>query len=383
MTDGRARPTAKQARRTARRAAKRTREAAGKSHLVDPPQPPAGFENPLSLMVFASMQVQALTPDPFAKYRSHQHEPIDLDYLLGRFLSEPTPEIAIFVALFAELLDDAPLKLRYQHAVEERQELLPRWTVELPNARAYKAVRITHVLGDTDQVMVGVRLVGGQEATFVVVIDHLRGSEIKDAFLSGDSIDTGLAAFSVAADPDCTVVDMTLPDARAWIEQGLRRELVLRDTATWPDCRPLLKWLTFRLPAGGIGFRSPVWTWEETAELCGEFFASEKGAPFDVRDHGDLLRELMDSGTENPLCWSAARVDQVLESPEWDTYAPLEVRLDVPDLLRAFISFAHNRSGIREGLTVDALAVVDETAMRYRRDVLRDADSVDSEDRFA
>lgn len=382
MKDGRRRRRAKQARRAVRRTVKRTREAAENPRPDDPPQASPGFDDPLNLLVFASMQVQALTPDPFAKYRSHQREPMDIDYLLGRFLSEPSPEIAIFVALFAELLDDAPLKLRYQYAVEEHRELLPRWTAELPNAHAYKAVRITHVLGDSDQVMIGVRLVGGREATFVVVIDHLGDSEIEDAFLSSASIDTGLAAFSAAADPDCTVVDMSLADARAWLEHGLKRDLVLHDTATWPDCRPLLRWLTFRLPAGGNCHQSPAWTWEATAPLCEEFFASEKGEPFDARDHGDLLRELMESGTEDPLRWSAARVDQVLGSSGWDTYAPLEVRLDVPDLLRAFIPFVHSRSGIRDGLTAEAIAVVDEMAMSYRREVLRDADW-DADGRYA
>lgn len=329
------------------------------------------------------MQVEASTPDPFAKYRSHQREAMDLDYLLERFLSEPAPGIATFVALLAELLDDAELKLRYRHAVAEHQELLPQWALELPNANAYRAVRITHVLGDIDQLMIAARLVDGQEATFLVLIDHLRNSEIKDAMLSSESIDTALKVFSEADDPDCTVVDISLADARAWIEDGLRSDFVLHDTATWPDCRPLLKWLTHRLPAGGNGHHSAVWTWEETKELCDEFFASEKGAPFDGRDHGDLLSELMDSGTEDPLRWSAARVDQVLGTSGWDNHVSLAIRLDVPDLLRAFIPFVHNRSGIREGLTADALAVVDEMAMAYRRDVLRDADYVDWEDRYA
>lgn len=381
MTDGRRRRRAKQARRTARRTSRRTREAAEKPRPDDSPQAPPGFDDPLNLLMFASMQVQASKPDAFAKYRSHQREPMDFEYLLGRFLSEPSPEIAIFVALFAEVLDDVQLKLRYQHAVAEHQELLPQWALDLPNALAYRAVRVTHALGDIDQLMIGARLVDGQEATFLVLIDHLRDSEIKDAFFSGDSIGSGLEAF--AADPDCTVVDMSLADARAWIEGGLKRDFVLCDSATWPDCRPLLKWLIARLPEGGSGHQLPVWTWEETAELCDEFFASEKGAPFDARDHGDVLRELMDSGTEDPLRWSAARVDQALATSGWDNHAPLAIRLDVPDLLRAFIPFAHNRLGIRDGLTADALAVVDEMAMGYRRDVLRDADYGDWEDRYA
>ena len=383
MTDGRRRRRAKQARRDAQRIKKRTGEEAAERPRDDPPQEAVDLGDPLNLIAFASMQVQASKPDLMAKYRPHKRDPLDFDYLLERFGGDPTPGMATFVALFAELLDKGDLQLRYRRAVEEHQQLVPQWVADLPNTAAYRAVRVTHVLGDVDQLMIGVRFVGGRDATFVILIDHLKDSEVKDAFFSGNSIDAGLAVFAKAADPDCAVVDMSLADARAWIAKGLRSDLVLRDTPTWPDCRPLLQWLTNRLPEGGEGYRSPGWDWEATGQLCGEFFATEKGAPFDGRVHGDLLQEIMESGTEDPLRWSAARVDQVLDSTAWDACAPLAVRLDVPDLLRAFIPFAHSRSGIRDGLTEQALAVVDDMAMGYRREVLRDSDYWDSDDRYA
>jgi hypothetical protein len=34
--------------------------------------------------------------------------------------------------------------------------------------------------------------------------------------------------------------------------------------------------------------------------------------------------------------------------------------LDVPALLRVYVPFAHAQSGIRDGLTAEALAVIDE-----------------------
>ncbi|GAH37055.1 unnamed protein product, partial [marine sediment metagenome] len=47
--------------------------------------------------------------------------------------------------------------------------------------------------------------------------------------------------------------------------------------------------------------------------------------------------------------------------------------LDAPDLLRAFIPFAHAQSGIRDELTSRTLAVIDALRSSYKRDVLRRA----------
>ena len=48
--------------------------------------------------------------------------------------------------------------------------------------------------------------------------------------------------------------------------------------------------------------------------------------------------------------------------------------LEVPELLRAFIPFAHAQSGIREELTSEALAVIDEMAPAYKQAVLDKAE---------
>jgi hypothetical protein len=41
--------------------------------------------------------------------------------------------------------------------------------------------------------------------------------------------------------------------------------------------------------------------------------------------------------------------------------------LDVPELLRAFVPFAHAQSGIRDELTAEALAVIDEMSPGHER----------------
>jgi hypothetical protein len=56
-----------------------------------------------------------------------------------------------------------------------------------------------------------------------------------------------------------------------------------------------------------------------------------------------------------------------------DDSIPLEVALDAPDLLRAFVPYAHAQSGIRDEPTSRTLAMVDALRSSYKREVLRQA----------
>ena len=115
--------------------------------------------------------------------------------------------------------------------------------------------------------------------------------------------------------------------------------------------------------------------WESNEELCDRFFATDSAAPFTDSSHRELLLELFDSGTGDPLRWSAgARRTELGGAPYLDDYIPLEVALDAPDLLRAFIPYAHAQSGIRDELTSRTLAMVDALRSSYKREVLRQAE---------
>jgi hypothetical protein len=172
---------------------------------------------------------------------------------------------------------------------------------------------------------------------------------------------------------------MTLGDARVWIADALNKPALAR-TQTWPLYRPLVQWLLSRLPEGGER-RSPATDLEPAEELCERFFATTSAAPFTDRSHRELLLELFDTGTGDPLRWSAARVERAIGGAAYiDDFIPLEVALDAPDLLRAFIPYAHAQSGIREELTSRTLAVVDALRSSYKREVLRQAKYWDLDD---
>jgi hypothetical protein len=109
------------------------------------------------------------------------------------------------------------------------------------------------------------------------------------------------------------------------------------------------QWLTSQLPEGGVKYQSPVWDWAQLLKLIRRFFASRRGALFNGFCRDELLLKLIDSGTGDPVRWSAARIAQVLNGiPSYDEHIPFANVLAIPELLRAFIPFAHAQTVIRE-----------------------------------
>ena len=125
-----------------------------------------------------------------------------------------------------------------------------------------------------------------------------------------EPIDEALAKVAETS-TDTDVFEMRLADARVWIEDALNEPTVAPDTDTWPLYKALVQWLVGRLPEGGE-HRSPAGESESNEELCDRFFATNSAAPFTDASHRELLLELFETGTGDPLRWSAARVEQAI-----------------------------------------------------------------------
>lgn len=360
MTDKRRARRAKQARRDARRA-RRAQKRPAEPTPTDILRS-ALEKHPVSLLSAAGVVVNVALPD---------RETDSVDSVLKSLCGARNREFTALLAVVGELLVDHPeAQLRCRHEVAQRGHRLPRWIHTLPQVEVYRAVRRTHVLGDRDEVVLGVRLGGGTEMTVGVLIDHLALSGVASAGAVPHPIDRALARVAESS-RDTDVVEMDLADARAWIEQALARPMLVPKTETWSLYLPLVRWLVSRLPEDGMG-RQPAMSWAAADELCTEFFASSSAGPFTTSEHRDVLLELFETGSGDPLRWSAARVDQALAG-SYDC-VPLEIALDVPDLLRAFIPYVHARSGVRDELTSRAIAVIDELRRDHRREVLRRAE---------
>ncbi len=329
--------------------------------------------HPLGLLRLASDLIHLSKPDELAFLKSVRRDPLPLDRTLNALIGVRNRETTAVLAVIAELLVDEPeLQLRCREELSERREHLPRWIAELPRIDVYRAVRRTDVFGDADELFLGARLHGGHELTIVVLIDHNRFGGIVSAAAAAGPIEEAVALMA-ESDDELEVVEMSPADARTWIQDAFARPTFACETDDWPLYEPLVRWLVRRLPEGGE-HRSPAVDWQAAKELCDAFFASDLSATFDGSVYRDQLLELFETGAEDPLRWSETRVRDVMRNPSYyDDGTPVEVALDVPDLLRAFIPYAHAQSGIRDELTSKTLAVIDELRPSYRHEILTEA----------
>jgi len=364
---------AKQIRRDERRARKRNVNGPADTVFRDAIRGALAGGHPLSLLSLASMVIHVAKPKPPILVKSGRCDTNYLHPVLDGLIGVRNRETTVLLAVIAELLVDDPApQLRCRNELAERGEYLPRWITALPQVEVYRAVRRTNVFGDVDELVIGMRLEGGHELTIAVQIDHNMLSSVADAGVVPEPIDEALARVAESSS-DTKVVETRLADARVWIEDALSKPTLAPESDTWPLYRALVQWLVGRLPEGGE-HQPPAVESESNEQLCDRFFATPSAAPFTDSSHRELLLELFETGTGDPLRWSTARVRSAIGSARYvEDRVPLDVALDAPDLLRAFIPYAHAQSGIRDELTSRTLAMVDALRSSYKREVLRQA----------
>ena len=340
------------------------------------------MHDPLSLLSYVSTMLCVTDPrsrDPF-----HQQDQTlqSLEELVGTFIEVPRPETSALLVAIAELAHrDELLRMRIRRELASRPKPEPRWLAELSQTVTHRAVRMSDVLGDGDDVILGTRLPGGQEITSVVYIDHNLGTIVKDCFVVPVPIDQIIDELREASDdPDISFDDMNFADARAWVEAAIARAAMTyprEESETWPASRALVEWIVHGLPAGGTEHQRPQWDSKATAQLAKKFFASTYGARLNDSDRKELLDSLLwyatDYGAGDPLRWGPVKVEILL--CDW---IPRKIVADAgylalaPALLRAFIRFAHAEVGIRDELTRQAIATVDLLEREYQNIIRSD-----------
>ncbi len=344
---------------------------------------------PLDLLAEMSSLVAAMDPRSHSPFDRRERD-FSLDQLIGTFADVDRLETTALLAGLSELGLDDLQRARARRALLLRSHPLPEWLVGLGRAEVHRCVEMVHVLGDGDNVMVGVRLADGHELTLVVYIDHNMGTLVKDAFVLTEPIDEVVALMGRHAEPDTDWRDLDPADARARIVDAVELGAMTYpplESETWPMCRPLVEWAARRMPEGGRGYARPEWGEEDLRRLTEEFFTSPHGAPLDDGDHRSMLELLLrfatDYGPGDPLRWSPVSVEIVLT--DWiprKVLAPAELTGMIPALLRALIRFAHHQRGVRAGLTAETLDAVDHWEGEFRRAIRDGGDHGSFDDDF-
>jgi hypothetical protein len=375
------RRSAKKSRRPARRTTRARQHTSDGPDLLADVRRAIADPHPLSMLTFVSTLLcvtDSRRNHPFAQPDTPDLAALTREELVGTFLDVPAPETSALLAVIAELAGDDLLRARIRRELAARPKLEPAWPAQLSETSTYRAVRMSHVLGDGDSIMLGARLPGGYELTCVVYIDHNLGTLVKDAFVVPESIATMVAEFRrVTEDPDTRWDDISLADTRAWVDAAVELAAITfppLETETWPACRALVEWITRGLPAGGTGYQRPQWDSAALAGLADQFFASPDGARLDDSDHRGLLESVLWYGTDygpgDPLRWSPVKVEILLD--DWiprKIVAPADYLAKAPELLRAFVRFAHEEVELRSDLTGETLAAINAWEPQYQQTI--------------
>jgi len=336
-------------------------------------------EHPLGLLALVSSllaAVDARQRSPLERTREPERTTLSSDELVRSFIKVDRPETSALLAVIAQMHPDELMRARARRELATRSHVLTAWLAGLATVEAYRTVEMVHVLGDGDNIMIGVHLPGADELAVVVYIDHNLGTVVKDAFVVPEPLgDLVEFMHTKTDDPDTTWDELDPADAKARIAEAIDTGAITYppfETDTWPACRPLVEWITRLLPDGEHTYERPDWDDAALEKLAHRFFASDFGVGLDDDEHRGLLDSLLwfgsGYGPGDPLRWSPVAVEIVLA--DWiprKIIAPANYLAKAPALLRAFIRFCHHDRGIRASLTAETLEAVDEWEPEYQQ----------------
>jgi hypothetical protein len=295
--------------------------------------------------------------------------------LVESFLELPFAETtAALTVLRLLLFDDDDVVERIEQELLNRPHPMPAWPTMLDGATVDAEVwTMTHVLGDGENYLIGVRLPSREGFAALVYVDHNMGTIVKDAFVVAEPLENIVKGMRELADADQTVEPFDGARARAVITDAIASGASIYEqprSETWPACRPLVEWIVSLLPDGGELPERLDWSLRELGELADEFFASAHGATLDTPDSRELVKTLLDVVAvhvgDDPLRWSPVNVEMLLV--DWfpsHVVGDAELLARLPELLRAFVSFSHAKRGIPSALTAETLASVDQWEPAY------------------
>jgi hypothetical protein len=331
-------------------------------------------DDPLHLLGYASILLAAT--DSGRRGSQRTGGPSQQEFV-QTLLEVDVPETTALVLVMGELSGDELLQARVRAGVAEREYDLPEWVTALPRSRPSEApLQVAHVLGDGDNVLLGVALPGGHGITLTIYIDHNLGTLVKDAFaVPGSPRELADQMLAMADDPDTTVTELDPADARARVVAAIELGAITIppvETDTWPGCRPLVQWAAAMLPPGGAGYVRPEWEDAALAAVADRFFASPLAEGLDDEDAHSLLESLLwfgsGYGPGDPLRWSPTAVEiLLLDFIPRKIVAEVEYLSKAPEVLRAFVRFCHAERAIRAELTDETLFAVDRYEPEYQQ----------------
>ena len=335
--------------------------------------------SPFDLLAFASSLIEATADRPANRWRGRSGSSLSATEMFDSFVEAGLEETEGLALAVAALHPDELLARRLGDRIGARGTVIrhrPPWLDVIDEIEITDITEMTHILGDGDNIMIGWRWPDGSAATAVVYIDHNMGTIVKDAFVVPEPYPSIVAAYHRAGlrDQEIRPIDPAVARARvvAAIASG---EITVPpiETDSWPVCRPLIEWVLRKLPTGGEGYVRPEWSERQRSNLLAQFLSSKfvKAAGVPQGELRELAEPLLwfacDYGPGDPLRWSPVNTEIVLADwyPRKVFGALPRVMRKLPEVLSAFVRFAHDARGIPGYLTDETLASVQRWTPHY------------------
>lgn len=334
-------------------------------------------DHPLAFLALASSLAEAMDPQrdpmmdalrPGPTADARQVDPTTarpdlpkLPEMVAMFIDSGEPSAQALGYVLSRLRGDDLMRARVDRQLGADSARLPGWLQQFSQAQPTQALQAMDPAGAGCNVAVGVGLPSGHDLTAVCFIDFDLGSAMTDAFVLDVSTQEYAAVWRQLG-ADASQDPIGLADARTRIEAGISindHTLPPYESESWPQSRALIEWVLRMLPAGGEDFTRVELTRDQEEAVVEDFLQSSWADSFrDDPDTGWLTSILIGyhQGHNDPLLWSGKAVELFLCS-----YAPHKIMsnratlIKLPDLMRAFISYAHQVRKVASGVTEDAL----------------------------
>ena len=177
-----------------------------------------------------------------------------IELLAAGMIESKAPEQVAFGLVLAALSLDKAMPDRIGERVDS-VDGFPSWVSELHLAQPAVPWSMNHILGDDQNIFVGVSFGDGVDATLVVYVDHLIGSAVKEVTLTPEPVEAVVDRFVESMEADeASFQELDPAGVRALLEDAIHASTLLpveHQTENWPRFRPLLAWVLALLPEGG------------------------------------------------------------------------------------------------------------------------------------
>jgi len=256
----------------------------------------------------------------------------------------------------------------------------PDWLRTVGSVTPTRGWIASDVFGDQGSLIIGFRQEGQPgEHALVVLVDYNLSGQVKDAWLGPDA-DEVVASWTTNLDPHMRIQTAPLDQVLGQLRDAMAMsdlwngDTELR-TEDFASHRALI-WA--RLRRAGLTDDRPIGVEVGPPErdiLVSEFMASEQGrrlsehrASVDIELLAHYLVDLRADYEGRPLRWSPYVVSVLLED-----LAPRKLLLDsgeagaFPDVVRAYVRFSADRTGLDRSFVEEILVSVDETEAEFLR----------------